>query len=792
MKRLLSFLLISLALFSFSNAQCPAGEVELEITITFDEWAYECSWIAYADGQIVSVGDGDGFADDEVYTEVICVPSSACIEVNFTDTYGDGFNPPGGYTVSLDGTIFGMGGEYGEYVSHVTNCPPGSSCDIAEVITAAGVYQASNNSYWYSFSPSQTGTYLIDACNNSCNTTIWVYDFCGGTYTADQSGTIYYNDDFCGSQASLNAVLVVGETYIIRIGDNTDLCSAGIDWELSYVGPVTGCIDPAACNFNALATVDDGSCIYPGDPDCGGPDLVLRQDVLETSLFLDILTNVNPCLLDEQCVTGFGTRYVVRFTTHIDNNGDLDYYIGQPPSDPTMGNSQFEYDACHGHWHQEGYAEYVLYDSNGQALPSSYKNGFCVLDLVCNNGGTAQYGCSNMGISAGCGDIYSSGLECQWIDITDVPDGDYTLVVRTNWNFTPDVLGNHELDYDNNWAQVCINVFDDGNGGKDFTQLASCPSYTDCLGVTFGSAQLDCNGVCDGGAVAGDLNVDGVLDAQDTDEYIAGIINGSAALNVCSDLNGDGVINVWDAAFAQDCDQYGEAYVPPLGGLENHCDFPTSSIVNILDTAYLSIENANFVDQYVDIQYRSANSDILAYQFTVSGIEISSTQNLGIGAPNITIDHNATGDVVALSYDDSEYVERFNNHLPLVRLYFNQITGNEICIDAIESVVNLDRNEIISNIEGGCLAITDIDEYVLQMGLTISPNPMINASDLSFSNPDNLDYVLSITDMTGKVVRTYPASSQNQYLIERGSLNSGVYYYQLVGEATVGGKFVIQ
>ena len=33
-----------------------------------------------------------------------------------------------------------------------------------------------------------------------------------------------------------------------------------------------GCTDPLACNFDPEATEDDGSCMYPGDPDCTGED----------------------------------------------------------------------------------------------------------------------------------------------------------------------------------------------------------------------------------------------------------------------------------------------------------------------------------------------------------------------------------------------------------------------------------------------------------------------------------------------------------------------------------------
>ena len=52
------------------------------------------------------------------------------------------------------------------------------------------------------------------------------------------------------------------------------------------------------------------------------------------------------------------------------------------------------------------------------------------------------------------GDIYGAGFELQWIDVTDVEDGTYYLVVRANYEFIPDALGREEMDYDNNHAAV--------------------------------------------------------------------------------------------------------------------------------------------------------------------------------------------------------------------------------------------------------------------------------------------------------------------------------------------------
>ena len=50
-----------------------------------------------------------------------------------------------------------------------------------------------------------------------------------------------------------------------------------------------------------------------------------------------------------------------------------------------------------------------------------------------------------------CGDLYGSYLDCQWIDVTDVPAGKYILRQTVN----PDRLG-VESDYRNNVAECTI------------------------------------------------------------------------------------------------------------------------------------------------------------------------------------------------------------------------------------------------------------------------------------------------------------------------------------------------
>ena len=86
------------------------------------------------------------------------------------------------------------------------------------------------------------------------------------------------------------------------------------------------------------------------------------------------------------------------------------------------------------------------------------KNGFCVLDTDVYDSSIAPdgclgYNCGNQGITRGCMDIYHSGLQCQWIDVTGLPDGTYDLIVTTN----PE-QEIPEISYFNNTATVRVQL----------------------------------------------------------------------------------------------------------------------------------------------------------------------------------------------------------------------------------------------------------------------------------------------------------------------------------------------
>lgn len=173
-----------------------------------------------------------------------------------------------------------------------------------------------------------------------------------------------------------------------------------------------------------------------------GPAL---QPYVSTETFL-----AQDCEVDEGMTT-VGTHTFLRFSTQTRNIGAKDLELGDP-----AGNPAFEYFQCHGHYHFLGFASYQLLDGNNQPVATGRKVSFCLLDGLRWDREAAARGifdCLRQGIQSGWADVYDAGLPGQWIDITDVPPGNYTLIITMN----PDRLI-QETDYTNNSASVPVTI----------------------------------------------------------------------------------------------------------------------------------------------------------------------------------------------------------------------------------------------------------------------------------------------------------------------------------------------
>lgn len=771
---------------------CSTGQISVAVELLTDSYGYETAWsVTDPAGNVLAGADFYDYNSNSQYQHQFCVPDSTCLRFQIQDSFGDGIFSPGYFLVKVDGDTLAFGGQdFDDAFSQSFNCAPGEQCDTPLPVTE-GFHTAIYDDTWYAFSPDSVGTYLLSTCGlNGCDTKIWVYDDCSRTIAEDNQSTIFYNNDEgdCAPEATVEAFLDPAFIYYIRIGDHEDACADTINWELTYLGPVVGCTDPASCNYNPLATIDDGSCLPQGDPDCpDAPDLTIRQDILSTSMYLSTINSTDPCLIEEGCLHGYGQRDIVRFTTWIANEGELDYFIGEPE----ISNTQFTYDNCHEHFHYDGYAEYLLYQEDGTALPIGFKNGFCVIDLGCTTG-SPQYGCNNMGITAGCHDIYDAGLECQWIDVTDVPDGRYTFVTRVNWDNAPDKLGRVEKDTLNNWAQVCI-ILDRSSGTLQLEQDPDCAPYVDCTGVPYGNATIDCEGTCGGAVLRGDLDQNGSQELADAYAYAGYALDGDLEATDCNDLNGDGKITVYDASLLANCYNYGTLHQHTGGGAHDHCNFP-AGVRNTTDTTLLTIIDTNFEAGYVDIGLHNASTRINAYQFSMAGIQISQVENLADEAVYPATVYGAGQTVIGIAYQDST-VAKSNGFQPLCRVHFNEVTGTEICIGQIEEIINLDQEQTVTYVLNGCV------EYLPPTGTyhseplfeaQVVPNPASGRAELQFNNSARRPYQLEIRHANGQLIFAQSTTGTSVQL-PCGQWPAGLYAYRLSsGQQQATGRFSVQ
>jgi hypothetical protein len=189
----------------------------------------------------------------------------------------------------------------------------------------------------------------------------------------------------------------------------------------------------------ALAGCGDNSAPPDAPPDAvpdepqGVPDLQFVAEAMTGTVALDFVDfATDNCAVVEHCVGAAGRRRLLKFATVTANLGSGDLIVGVPPP-PGVSNDVFVWSPCHQHHHVVNYALYELIDSAGN-VTAGRKQAFCLEDdeRVLLGAQTHHYSCKDQGISRGFADVYANSLACQWMDITGMASGDYTLRITVN------------------------------------------------------------------------------------------------------------------------------------------------------------------------------------------------------------------------------------------------------------------------------------------------------------------------------------------------------------------------
>ncbi|KAK3921387.1 Lysyl oxidase-like protein 3 [Frankliniella fusca] len=192
-------------------------------------------------------------------------------------------------------------------------------------------------------------------------------------------------------------------------------------------------------------------------------DLVFDYDELTRSAHLeDRQLFFLQCAMEENCLASSAyrlreedsanwhleTRRLLRFTAKIINAGTEDFR-------PFIPKHLWEWHACHMHYHSmEVFATFDVLDSRGVRVAEGHKASFCLEDNQCVHGAKPVYACANFGdqgITVNCSDIYRYNIDCQWVDISDLDPGMYTLRVAVNPEFK---VG--EMTFENNAARCSL------------------------------------------------------------------------------------------------------------------------------------------------------------------------------------------------------------------------------------------------------------------------------------------------------------------------------------------------
>jgi hypothetical protein len=150
------------------------------------------------------------------------------------------------------------------------------------------------------------------------------------------------------------------------------------------------------------------------------PDLAVIAEGLENNRVVYRYIEPNSCAVQENCVSGSGWRRLLMYDASIKNSSPVDLTVGAVDADsPFVEHNVFEFSACHEHYHYSHYGDFRYGQTQGD------KRAFCIesTDRYFNTEQTPlahPYSCDNQGIASGWGDTYIAGIECNWIDITDV------------------------------------------------------------------------------------------------------------------------------------------------------------------------------------------------------------------------------------------------------------------------------------------------------------------------------------------------------------------------------------
>lgn len=91
-------------------------------------------------------------------------------------------------------------------------------------------------------------------------------------------------------------------------------------------------------------------------------------------------------------------------------------------------------------------------------------------------------------------------------------------------------------------------------------------------------------------------------------------------------------------------------------------------------------------------------------------------------------------------------------------------------------------SQSLSNIEDNGIFVSVEDQNKSENSLRVAPNPFSDNTIVYYSNKENKQFDILVSDVTGKIVMAFSNISGNSFELKRSGLRSGVYFIEVRGE----------
>jgi uncharacterized OsmC-like protein len=282
-----------------------------------------------------------------------------------------------------------------------------------------------------------------------------------------------------GKDGDYNLTLSIAEPYRTVFG------VAGGDESISLLVHVKS---TSTAQKSAATTADSGpasAAAATSPPDCD-PPCVPDADTLP-DLVAFPAWNIRPYRLDGRNYLSFaatewneGPAPLIVEGFRISGQAKMDAYQyfyrdGQPVARSHVGQLVYHRGGGHDHWHFKQFAEYTLWQGSTLKATSG-KESWCLaptdaIDLTIDGAswspgdGNLTTACGSREsqwvrekLAVGWGDTYYQSVTGQSLDITALPDGDYTMRIEVNPETSPGVRPLFESDTSNNLQERVIHL----------------------------------------------------------------------------------------------------------------------------------------------------------------------------------------------------------------------------------------------------------------------------------------------------------------------------------------------